>query len=58
MIPGIGLEGTPMGKIRDTTRNERVFGRFLTRQRNVRELFAVTMTVGVVLRLAYIVYFV
>ena len=55
MIQGLVEEGVAMGTIGDFLRNERIFSKFLTKNRNVRELFAVTMALGVFLRLAYIV---
>lgn len=44
-----------MGEIRDWLRNERIFGRVLTEDRSIVELIAVTLGLGVVLRLAYLV---
>ncbi len=44
-----------MGMVGDFLKNEHIFSRFLTKNRNVRELFAVTMALGVFLRLAYVV---
>ena len=46
-----------MRKFRGFLSNERAFGRFLTRNRKFRELFAVTLSLGVVLRLAFVVSF-
>jgi hypothetical protein len=57
MIPGTswGKGHSVMGEIRDWLRNERIFGRVLTEDRSIVELIAVTLGLGVVLRLAYLV---
>ncbi len=44
-----------MGTIGAFLKNQHIFSGFLTKNRTVRELFAVTMALGVVLRLAYVV---